>query len=249
MNTLFLAWQDPKWHRWYPIGKLTHENGTYRFSYTQGALEAKAAGFAPLTAFPDVHASYESDKVFPLFANRLLPKNRPEYQDFIEWLSLPQDEADPVAILARSGGDNVTDTLEVFPRPERDADAAYCAHFFLRGLRHQNPCAIKRVEALEPGERLFVIPDVQNPFDEQAILLRTTERTKQDMHLLGYLPRYLASELKPLSWEALKAAEVEVVRVNPAPAPIHFRVLCRLSMRWPEGFVPFSSERFQPISN
>ena len=247
MNTLFLAWQDPKRRRWYPVGKLMRDNGTYHFSYTQGALEAKAVGFGPLVAFPDLHASYTSEEVFPLFANRLLPKNRPEYQDFIKWLSLPRDQADPVAILARTGGENVTDTLEVFPSPECDADAVYRAHFFLRGLRHQSPCAIERVESLEAGERLLLLPDVQNPFDEQAILLRTTERTRQDMHMLGYLPRYLASELKQLPWEALKAAEVEVVRVNPTPAPIHFRVLCRLSMRWPEGFVPFSSERFQPI--
>jgi len=33
-----------------------------------------------------------------------MPKNRPDYSSFIHWLNLTQNESDPIAMLARSGG-------------------------------------------------------------------------------------------------------------------------------------------------
>lgn len=37
MKTVYLSWQDPKNRQWFPVGKLTHEDGIYRFVYTEGA--------------------------------------------------------------------------------------------------------------------------------------------------------------------------------------------------------------------
>jgi hypothetical protein len=245
-RTLFLAWQDPDKRRWFTVGRLDQTNGTYLFRYTKGAEEARQRGFTPIVSFPNLHATYESEDIFPLFANQVLPRNRPEFDDFVEWLSIPKDEADPVAILARAG-EQVADTLEIFPYPAKEDEGFYTVHFFVRGLRHQSPCAIKRVQTLEPGEELLVLPDVQNPYDRGACLLRTAERHEQDMHLMGYLPRYLAGEFGRLSREQMVNSRVEVVRVNPSPAPIHFRILCRLTMKWKQDRMPFDDEVYQPI--
>src|SRR5947209_6759948 len=117
---LFLAWRDPETGSWYPVGRLQNLGDRYEFVYTRGALRAqRAAGFCPFPGFPDIGSAYESEELFPLFANRLLARGRAEYADFIEWMSVSESEADPVVLLARSGGQRATDTLEVFPCPER----------------------------------------------------------------------------------------------------------------------------------
>lgn len=249
METLFLAWQDPHRRRWFTVGRLVRTNGNYRFDYTNGVRAAQESGFTPVVAFPDIEKSYESREVFPLFANRILPSSRPEYEDYMEWLSISESEADPIAILSRTGGESATDTYEIFPQPERTDDNTYRVHFFVRGLRHQAQGSIERVASLELGERLLLMADLQNPYDSKAFALRTAERTRQDMHILGYLPRYLAHELAQMQWEDIEQARIEVERVNQPPAPVHFRVLCCLEMKWPDGYKPFSSQTYSPLSS
>ncbi|HEX2094561.1 MAG TPA: hypothetical protein VHG28_19305, partial [Longimicrobiaceae bacterium] len=105
MSTLYLAWQAPAARSWYVVGRLSAETGVYRFVYTQGALRAdREAGFGSLSSFPELGRVYESDTLFPLFANRLMPRSRREYPAFVEWMSVSEDESDPFALLARSGG-------------------------------------------------------------------------------------------------------------------------------------------------
>lgn len=248
-NTVFLAWQAPQSRRWYPIGRLRQEGETYTFVYTQGAIQARAqSGFRTLVSFPDLHERYESDEIFPLFENRVLASGRPEYSDFIEWLSIPRDEADPIAILARSGGHRATDTLEVFPCPEQDEAGRFRVHFFIHGLRHQTPTSQSRASRLESGERLRLQADYQNERDPHAQSLRTDEREPGDMHILGYLPRYLAHDVARMPEKSADWPRVEVERVNPS-APVHFRVLCSLSMSTSENFSMFTSEEFEPIDS
>jgi hypothetical protein len=247
-RTLFLGWQDPDQRRWFTIGRLDQSDEIYKFCYTKGAKKARKRGFSPLVSFPDLYRTYKSEKIFPLFANQVLSKNRPEYDDLVDWLSIPKCEADPIAILARTG-EQVTDTLEIFPYPEKLDENTHRVHFFIRGLRHQSSCAVERSKTLESGETLRPIPDIQNNYDTNACLLRTAEQKEQDMHLMGYLPRYLAREFNRLSEEQARRAKVEVVRVNPPPAPIHFRILCRLIIKTEGEFLPFSDEVYQPITN
>lgn len=40
---------------------------------------------------------------------------------------------------------------------------------------------------------------------------------------------------------------VRVERVNPAPTPIQFRLLCNMTAQWCDDFSPFSSQDYQPI--
>ncbi|CAN5480422.1 HIRAN domain-containing protein [soil metagenome] len=250
MNTLFVAWRSPSTQSWYTIGRLTFEAGVYRFAYTQGARDAQQrGGFTPLASFPQLEQIYESETLFPLFSNRLPSPSRPDYAEFIEWMSVPQDADDPVALLARSGGERATDQLEVYPRPELEADGLYHIHFFAHGLRYFPQASRERAERLTPGEQLRLMHDLQNEHDPNALLLRTAQQTPGDIHLVGYCPRYLAPDvLRLLRADTGSELQVAVERVNPPPAPVQFRLLCNMTLRWPDSeFQPFSSPAHQPI--
>ncbi len=118
MKSLFLAWQGPKdcdrSRAWFPIGRLDAESSgpevvSYRFRYTGGATRAqKEVGFEPLVSFPEFEEDYTSEKLFPLFHNRVISPKRADFPEFIEWLGLSREEADPISILSVSGGTRVT---------------------------------------------------------------------------------------------------------------------------------------------
>lgn len=241
-KTLFLVWQDPKVRCWYPVGRLTFDGTLYQFVYIQGARRAQQeAGFQPLLTFPSFTQVYESMEIFPLFANRVMPSTRPEYKQLVEWLSLPQNEADPMAFLARTGGARATDSFELLACPEPDEEGNYRFHFPVHGLRYLPPIALERIERLQPGENLLMAADFQNPYEKNAIILRTL-----DNHLVGYCPGYVLEDALNLLSQC-EFCEATVERVNPPATPIQFRLLCRLTACWPEGFSPFSTPIYNPI--
>jgi HIRAN domain len=243
MKTLFLAWQDPTSRSWFPIGRLTFESNIYSFVYTQGALNAaQESAFQPLYSFPDFERVYKSEVLFPLFANRVMRSSRPDYTDYIDWLNIPHHKDDPITILSRSGGKKATDHFEVFPCPEPDRNGLYHIHFFLHGLRHRQQAAIERVNTLKACEPLYVMHDVQNSYDSLALALRT-----DDEYLIGYCPRYLATDIHELLKQDSKLVNVHVERVNLVPAPIQLRLLCSITAEWPSDFHPFSSDEYQPL--
>ena len=84
--------------------------------------------------------------------------------------------------------------------------------------------------------------DVQNPADHTALALRTEEGT-----VVGYMPAYLIDDTRELL-ETCLLCEVYVDRINPLPAPIQQRLLCRLESCWPPGFAPYSTPRYQPLA-
>jgi len=246
MTSLFLAWREPNARRWFPIGRLQSHGGLFSFAYTAGAMNAKELSqFEPLPSFPRFDQAYVSDELFPLFSNRLMPKSRPDYRQYRDWLDLENGETDPVVILARSGGQKATDTLQVFPCPDVDDQNRYTLHFLLHGIRHMSPHSGERCLNLLPGESLLLMKDVQNPEDPKALALRTNEKVEQDLHILGFCPRYLCDDFRVLLDEG--HLHVEVKKVNTPPAPIHFRVMCKATADWPTGFKPFDQEAYRPL--
>jgi len=100
MNALLVASRsaDPAKGGWSPIGRLQFDGGIYRFVYTNGARTAH--GFAPFSGMEDLGEVYESAELFPIFANRLLPKSRPEYEAYLRWSGFdPANPPDPIAVL------------------------------------------------------------------------------------------------------------------------------------------------------
>lgn len=242
MKVLYVAWRDPQKRSWFPVGRLSFDGNIYRFVYTKGAEQSP--NFIPFARMEDLRTVYESEELFPLFANRLLSKKRPEYQQFLHWLNTRPGEDDPLTLLARTEGSRETDLLAVFPCPEPGADNTYRVQFFSHGLRYLLPEALPRIHRLSPGDQLYLMPDPQNRHDPQAIALRTGD----PVTLVGYCPRYLAGDFFFLLKEAGPDKTKAVVeRVN-HDAPMQLRLLCSLTAEWPASFRPCSGAWYEPLA-
>lgn len=243
-TALYVAWRhQAELHQgWGPVGRLEHEGGIYRFYYTRGAKTLE--GFKPFTEMPNFEEVYESNELFPLFANRLLGKQRPEYERFLRWGGFaPNSQPDPILVLGVTEGKKATDSVEVFPFPMPTSEGCYFNKFFVHGLRWMRPDVLNRIASLEPSERLYLMLDLQNPYDANAVAIRTDS----DRAMLGYVPRYLAAEV----WELCRSCNVSFIhlfveQVN-HDAPLQQRLLCRMNACWPDGFEPCSGKAFQPI--
>lgn len=246
MKTLFVAWQDPVSRRWTPIGQLTHDGATYWFRYTLGAHRAaRDYGFTPLHAFPELDATYMSEELFPLFSNRLPSSNRDDFPEYVQWLGVEPNERDPIVLLGRSGGRRMTDALELFPCPDMNEAGEYQVRFFVHGVSHLPTDSLKRIEQLKHNDHLLLFHDFQNPYDPNALGLRTSE-SNGGRHIVGYCPCYLLPDAFQLLRDCPGAPFVTVERVNPEPAPAQMRLLCKLTACWPEGgFRPCASDDFK----
>lgn len=245
-NTLFVAWRagDPNAARWGPVGRVDGGPGGYRFVYTEGARTLE--GFHPFPSMPRLDAVYESDELFPMFANRLLSPSRPEYEAYLTWGGFdPNNPPDPLAILGVTEGIRQTDALEVFPCPAPDSEGRYLTKFFLHGIRWMPEAAKERISRLQPGEPLGLMLDISNQYDSFAVSVRTME--PEGRFMIGYVPRYFAHDVSLLCRTCHPDfIELSVERINPG-APVQHRVLCRVNACWPDGFLPCSGDDFQPI--
>lgn len=241
MKAIFVAIQNEQTRAWTPVGRLTKDAGEYIFEYTKGA--EKVSGFQTFGRMKDLHVRYVSPTLFPLFANRRLPKSRPEYAEYLDWLGLTPESGSDLEELGRTNGRRATDGIELIPCPEADADGLCELFFFSRGIRHAAAGGGDRVAALKPGEKLYLCRDVQNSFDEAALILRTDD----PVAFVGYLPAYFTQAFSSLIDSCgPECLRVVVEKVN-SSAPTHYRLLCRLTSVWPKGFEPFSGEDFQPL--
>ena len=239
MKSLFLAIQDYESRRWSPVARVTKLDGTFRLVYTKGAMDIP--GFSGFGRMQPLEAEFESDEIFPILKNRTLPRSRPEFASYFSWLGLSLDEHDQLDELARSGGLRATDPIELIPAPERSEDGNFEAFFFVRGVGH---IPGQGLENLVAGERLFVMKDFQNEKDSSALLLRTND----PISLVGYAPRYYSPDLGRLAASCVEGEfRVTVERVN-ADAPAAYRVLCKVSAPWPQGFRFFESAAFEELS-
>lgn len=243
MKALYVTWQDTKSRKWYPVGRLTHEKGMYKFVYTRGAREAHH--FKPFGRMLNLDAAYVSDVLFPLFTNRVLSKSRPEYTDYIRWLGLREQSQDELEILARSGGARATDTLEIIPCPVPTKENNYEVYFFSHGVRHLKAEDQENIQRLRNGDRLYLMQDLQNEHDPMALLMRTAD----PIACVGYCPRYYSGDFTRLL-ESVGQDKVHVTteQVNP-DAPTQLRLLCKLVAPWPTEFAACSLDQYQPLSS
>ncbi len=240
---LFVSWRSPATRLIHPVGRLDFDAAAHRyeFRYIRAADRAAADGFTAFPEFPKLGDVYRSTELFPLFANRVMPASRPGYPSFLDALGLSPEAANPMAVLARTGGARVTDQVELFPVPLPNHDGCYLTHCLLRAVKYMPPAAGERLARLEVGERLYPMPDPQNPADPHAIAVRTA-----DYVVIGFVPAYLTTDLRILKAECPEL-KLSVEKVNPPPAEAHHRVLCRVVSCWPDGFQPFQSPEFQPV--
>ncbi|MGE4071128.1 MAG: HIRAN domain-containing protein [Lysobacterales bacterium] len=245
-QSLFVTWRsgdDGRGH-WGPVGRLDRDEFGYRFVYLRGARTLP--GFVPFAGMPDLEQVYQSDELFPLFANRLLARSRPEYQAYLSWMGFEHGQVpDPIAILSVTAGRRATDQVEVFPCPAKGKDGRYQCDFFVHGVRWSAQAALELIAALKPGDLLALQhePDNSNDPNAVAVLAAATVNGLR----IGYVPRYLCADVLALqSLLGTERVSVRVRRVN-SDAPLQQRLLCRLSSPWPDSFEPCSGEEYTPI--
>lgn len=241
VRAFFINWQDPSDRSWHPVAKLVRDDDLYFFCYTKGAR--RSPRFLPFGNMGDLNSIYIAPQLFPIFANRVMSEKRPEFHQYAEWSGLtPPHAHDPLLLMATMGGTRATDSLQVYPVPERNADGLYRTRFFSHGLRHLPEASQRRANQLSGGERLLAMRDVQNTHDEHAIALRTDDPAV----LVGYCPRYLARDVETLSQAKGANLHVAVKRVN-REAPAQYRLLCEITALWPRDFEPCGDEDHKPI--
>jgi hypothetical protein len=250
MRALFVASRtsQPGSKSWGPVGRLDYDGAVYRFVYTEGAKKLRAHGFYPFYGMEDLDKVYESFDLFPVFQNRLLTKSRPEYNDYLQWSDFdPSDLPDPISILGVTEGIRQTDWIELFPCPRPNEEGNYLNKFFLHGLHLMPSSAKEQVNQLQAGDELNHRLENDNPADNYAVALYDADSSER----IGYVPRYLAREVRRLVGGCLTCPDdigvkITVKRVN-LNAPLQQRVLCQMEACWPEGFTPCSDADFEPI--
>lgn len=234
MKQLYVAWQNEETREWVPVAVLKKMDEGYMLRYTRGAKRCK--GFVGLGRMAELDKVYFSKTLFPFFLNRMISKSRPEYKNYLKWLGLDEIAGDPMRIMAVTGGLRATDSFELVPSPHQEEDKLVL-DFFPRGLRYMPPSTIEAVSLLMPGTRLYLVRDVQNHKDANALLLRTDSPNV----LVGYVPKYYCSGLGLLLNDVTNDVIVEVKRVN-TDAPLDMRLLCKLTAPWQQGFQLLESE-------
>lgn len=246
MKTLYLAWQDKgKTRQWFPIGRLDADlkEPVFLFGYLEGAQRAhEEAGFEPLSNFPDFKRRYTSSELFPLFKNRVMNKGRNEFENYLHQLDLDPNLADPITILEVSGGTRRTDNLEIFPKISKNIDGEFRTRFFLKGWRYVNEYSKNKVEKLKPGQELQVSIEVNNPASGLAVQLQL-----EDYCMIGWTPRYLVNDILECISKNPLEIYAEIVKVNPAPAPLQERVLIEMRGKWPKEYEPMSSSDYKEL--
>ena len=146
---LLVTRRDVSTQRCSPVGLLTCTAGTYEFSYLRPAVESP--GFRPILGFSAVDRRYRSERLFPVFAERVMDPRRP---DRPRWLSSLGLDGDPevMEILARSGGRREGDHLELLAVPRVEHDGRTRTSFLVHGVSHAD--SVADIDRLVVGDRL-----------------------------------------------------------------------------------------------
>lgn len=239
---LFVTWRHPD-GLIHPVGRLTRsvsgEVEQYGFVYLKNAETLD--DFHLLPGFPDLYRVYSHDELFPLFRARQMPRQRPDYSEYVETLGL-DTSADPFDVMARNEGRKLIDRVEVFAPPTRTASGNLTTLFFARGIRHRQG-ASDVVAGLQAHDRLRLVDETDNNTNPRAVLVNTHNNQP-----VGWIPDYLVDtvhELRNLTGEDV--VEVTAEHVNPPETEPYMRLICRLTAPWPDGYEPLSGPEFQPI--
>lgn len=231
-----VVWQDSDTREFVWVGEFVAFNYSegsraYEFRYTEGAVTHPR--FRPFPAFPRLDQIYRQEQLFAFLQNRIMSPRRPDYLEYVAALGLDPGHPDPVELLARTGGERATDTIQLVPAPTVQGDREEL-HFLVSGVRHVDPQGVRLAE-LEPGADLHVRPEPENEFDPAALLLdmRTGEP-------VGYVPSYLLGYVHKQRELGAEIA-ITVEQVNGPEVPAHLRMLCRMEVKPPRGAAEVSA--------
>jgi hypothetical protein len=248
---LVVTWQHPGTRKIAPIGFLSYDGHVYRFMYIRNVTQVE--GFQPLLGFERLDRSYESNQLFPLFAQRVMAPRRPDYQQYVSRLGLDGDP-DPWEQITRSQGRREGDALQFLPEPTVNG-GVLSALFLGNGLRHMPAevhrlngkeirVSVEQVEAalrgLSPGDLLDLAAEPENQKNRLAIMV-----TAPSLVPVGWVPDLLLDDLHRLLENANVTVSVE--HANGPDAPSHIRLLVRLTASLTDDFRFFSGDCWAPL--
>jgi hypothetical protein len=233
-----VAWRNAHGPSIAPIGILAFDGAEYTFAYLRDAEHL--AEFRTLLGFPSLGVLYRSTKLFPVFAQRVMDRRRPDYSDYLTELHLPSD-ASPLDVLARSGGRRKGDSLQVVEEPTVGGDGAVAYEFLIHGARHAislNDQVLPSLTSLASGDELGIAAEPDNPVNSHALLIVSRDGTP-----LGWVPDLLIDFVAEVWMQPM--ASLRVLRVNGPDAPWHLRFVVRLAGFAPAGYQLFSGAAWE----
>lgn len=181
-SRLTVLWNDPESGSRFPIGGLLRDSAGYAFFYAAQLATPQSKGFLLPPEFPehrDEATPYRSRYLFSTFAQRVPSPKRPDRKALLDTWGV-EDRDDPMEILARSGGIQMTDRLELSEFRSDDDDLLRPLEFRVAGEKHYSGAA-----QLSPGVEVELVRDAANQFDRCATLVRLAGRAEA----VGFVPR------------------------------------------------------------
>lgn len=230
---LLVLWQHPIDRSIAVVGRLQYDGATYIFGYTRSS--ASLEGFRGLPGLRDFGRLYESDQLFPVFAQRTMDPSRPDYSGYLSSLGLVGSTATPLEQIIHSGGRRAADTIQLMEVPQT-SQGRLRGTFLVNGVRHipqqelglaptkrivsgtEHESALRR---LVSGDRLRLLPEPYNTVNNAAILLASPDGIP-----LGWVPNALVGGVQKLIQAG--EPEVKVLRANGPDAPPHLRIIVDL---------------------
>jgi hypothetical protein len=170
------------------VGHLWREpDGRFAFAYEGDLADPKKAGFQLLTEFPDPRGRYSSPYLFSTFAQRIPSSKRPDHNEMMaSWgVTNPDDQLE---VLARSGGVQMTDNIELAEYRAGDDDLSKPLFFRVAGEKYYDGG-----ERLRADDAIELRREPENANDSCATLLLVRDGTT-----VGYVPRQYSAMIARL---------------------------------------------------
>jgi hypothetical protein len=187
VDRLYVIWSPaaPRARRRHVVGELWRQHDrSFAFAYASDLAAAFGSGFTMLPEFPEHRSTdrpYVSHQLFSTFAQRIPSPKRPDHARILAGWGVDSAH-DPLAILAVSGGVQLTDRLELAEYRDQDDDLSRPLQFRVAGEQF-HPGA----EQLEPNQRVELRREPENAHDGDATQVRVVAGD-----VIGYVPQQYA---------------------------------------------------------
>lgn len=194
-------WGEPDRGTRIVLGELWRDSAGYAFAYGHEVERAMQHGFRMLAEFPDLRffqSPYRSRHLFATFAQRVPSPKRADFARIMDSWGI-ENVDDPLEILARSGGVQMTDRIELAEHRSSDDELDTPLQIRLAGMKYYSGGA-----QIRPGIALSLVREPENERDSSAVAI-VVNGTKA-----GYVPRQYSALIARLLDRGVRLAAVAV---------------------------------------
>ena len=206
-----MIWGEPEDGTRRVIGELWRDTAGFAFGYGHDLAKARAKGFRLLAEFPDergLTAPYRSTYLFATFAQRVPSPKRSDFHRVMQSWGVA-DSDNPLEVLARSGGIQMTDRVEL---AEHRLDADDLSEPLL--VRIAGMTKHSGAVHIQVGDAVTLTREPHNAHDENATMIVAPGGEKA-----GYVPRQYSAMVAGLL-DAGAQLEATAVRQLGVPADV-----------------------------